>query len=76
LYSPAQLTRTAWGSLHSIDIQPADKISICADLFQMGIGGVNSWGAFPLEKYRFYPKKYTFKMLVQPFNGVHCLDPI
>lgn len=66
-YSPSQLTRTAWGSLHTIDLQEEKNISVCVDLFQMGIGGINSWGAFPLEKYRFYPKNYTFNLLLQPF---------
>ena len=64
-YSPSQLTRTAWGSLHTYDLKPAETISVCVDHFQMGIGGVNSWGAFPLEKYRFYPKNYTFSFLLQ-----------
>ncbi len=64
-YSPTQLTRTAWGSLHTIDLIPEETISLCIDHFQMGIGGVNSWGAFPLEKYRFYPKNYTFSFLLQ-----------
>lgn len=60
-YSPNQLTRTAWGSLHTYDLQKEDAISVCIDYHQMGLGGINSWGAFPLEKYRIYPSAYDFE---------------
>lgn len=59
-YSPEQLTREACGSLHSIDLQQEDTISVCIDYLQMGIGGINSWGALPLEKYRIKPQQYAF----------------
>ncbi|MEL6923140.1 MAG: glycoside hydrolase family 2 TIM barrel-domain containing protein, partial [Bacteroidota bacterium] len=64
-YSPKQLTRTAWGSLHSIDLQVEEKISVCLDHRQMGVGGVDSWGALPLEKYRIFPKPMQFSFTLQ-----------
>ena len=61
-YSPEQLTRAACGSLHTLDLVKESVVSISVDFQQMGVGGIDSWGAFPLEKYRIYPKKYTFEI--------------
>ena len=59
-YSPEQLTRTHWGNLHTIDLEENPTISVCLDGKQMGVGGINSWGALPLEKYRIPVRKYDF----------------
>ncbi|MGK0363374.1 MAG: beta-galactosidase [Saprospiraceae bacterium] len=59
-YSPEALTREKIESLHTIDMQEEDKISVCLDHLHMGIGGENSWGAFPLDKYRVFAKEYKF----------------
>lgn len=32
----------------------------------MGLGGVNSWGALPLEKYRIPYGDYEFSFLIEP----------
>ena len=37
-----------------------------ADLVQMGVGGVNSWGAWPLEAYRLKPVERSFNLLIRP----------
>ncbi len=59
-YSPESLTQEKRGSKHHIDPKKDDEISICLDHFQMGIGGINSWGAYPLDKYRYKAKDYKF----------------
>ncbi len=37
-----------------------------ADLVQMGVGGVNSWGAWPLEAYQLTPQERSFNLLISP----------
>ena len=69
-YSPNSLTRAKRGSLHTIDLVPEDTISVCVDAAQMGIGGINSWGEFPLGHYRMPAKKYSFNILLK---GIKCL---
>ena len=59
-FSPEALTREKRGSLHTIDVQEEDKISVCVDYLHMGIGGENSWGAFPMDKYRISAEECKF----------------
>jgi beta-galactosidase len=51
---------------HSIDVFPRDFIEWHIDLKQMGVGGINSWGAKPLDKYLIYPVDYTFEFIIHP----------
>ena len=37
-----------------------------ADLAQMGVGGVNSWGAWPLPEYLLPTQPRTFRLLIRP----------
>ncbi len=37
-----------------------------ADLVQMGVGGINSWGALPLEEYRLPAAERTFNLMIRP----------
>ncbi len=64
-YSPEQLTRKKRGELHTIDLKKENTISVCIDSKMMGIGGVDSWGAFPLEKYQILPKNYSFTIVLE-----------
>ena len=36
------------------------------DLAQMGVGGINSWGTWPLEAYRLPAKPYDFVFALTP----------
>jgi len=60
----AQKSRSS--SMHSVDIPNRDIVGIHLDLFQMGVGGNNSWGARPIEKYRYPAKEYTFELKIKP----------
>ena len=40
------------------------------DLKEMGVGGVNSWGRWPLAPYRVQPDEYEFVVTLRPLNGV------
>lgn len=44
---------------HPLDLRPSENSVIHLDFQQMGLGGTNSWGQLPLEKYRL------------PANGKH-----
>ncbi len=52
---------------HASDVSPRWEVILCVDLFQRGVGGLHSWGARPLDKYRFrdtdYQYGYTIKVL-------------
>lgn len=51
---------------HSEFIPCVDYINLCIDKVQMGVGGVNSWGALPIDDYRLSYKDYEFIFLLQP----------
>ena len=36
------------------------------DLVQMGLGGIDSWGALPLEKYRLHAQPREFEFILRP----------
>ena len=40
---------------HLNDIEPKNLVELHLDHIHAGVGGDNSWGAKPLEKYLFYP---------------------
>jgi beta-galactosidase len=43
-----------------------DLVSVNIDHRQMGLGGINSWGALPLEKYRLKSGAYGWKFRIMP----------
>lgn len=45
---------------HWSDILPRDEVVLNVDLFQRGVAGLNSWGAKPLDQYRFRDKEYKY----------------
>ena len=55
----------AWGR-HSGDLIPSGKTSVHIQQRQMGLGCVNSWGAWPLEEYRLPYRDYDFTFAIKP----------
>ncbi len=51
---------------HSGELTPRDYTVLSFDMKQMGLGCVNSWGAWPLEEYRIPYDNYTFNVVIQP----------
>ena len=39
------------------------------DLVQMGLGCINSWGAWPRMEHLVIPKEYTFRFVLRPVNN-------
>lgn len=51
---------------HITDIVPGDYVEWCIDYKQMGVGGDNSWGARPLDKYLLFPGEYKYGFVISP----------
>ncbi len=51
---------------HTNDVKPRELTQVDIDMQQMGVGGDNSWGAQPLEKYRLRDKKYEYSFVIKP----------
>jgi len=45
---------------HPSELPRSGDITVNLDYRQMGVGGVNSWGAWPLKKYQLQPKPYSY----------------
>ncbi len=55
---------------HSMDLIPDGQTHVNLDLQQMGVGGVDSWGRWPLEQYRLKAVPRSFDFFVSPvING-------
>jgi beta-galactosidase len=54
---------------HGADLKPEDRISLHIDLAQMGLGGDNSWGFWPLEKYRLPLQEYHYSFRLRLLDG-------
>ena len=57
---------------HSPEIAPSEVTNFCIDERQMGLGCVNSWGAWPQKKYRIPYGDRTFTFIMQPVT--HQID--
>ena len=55
----------AWGH-HSGDLIPAGKTSVHIQQRQLGLGCVNSWGAWPRKEYRLPYQDYDFTFAIKP----------
>lgn len=53
---------------HTIDLEEQSYISLQIDKRQMGVGGDDSWGAYPHEKYRLFYQPYEFEFLMKPIE--------
>jgi len=50
---------------HWKDVKSRWETVLYVDLFQRGVGGLNSWGAIPLNKYRFTAKEYQYSYTIK-----------
>jgi len=53
---------------HSGELEPDESVHLDIDLQQMGVGGINSWGELPLEKYRLPFKDYAYRYIIIPVS--------
>lgn len=53
-------------NIHPADLVKRDQVYVNLDLIQMGVGGDNSWGALPYDRYRVFPKNYSYSFKISP----------
>ncbi|HAU55842.1 DUF4981 domain-containing protein [Sphingobacterium multivorum] len=51
---------------HAADLVKRKQTQVNIDLRQMGVGGINSWGAWPLHEYTLPYKDYSFSFVLKP----------
>ena len=51
---------------HPQELVPSGNTFLHVDAVQMGVGGVNSWGKMPLEKYLIHPVAREFSFTISP----------
>jgi beta-galactosidase len=56
------------GYRHYTEVPREKNVTVNLDYQQMGVGGDDSWGALPHEKYRLMPGEYKYKFVIMPFN--------
>ena len=59
---------------HSPEVAKADLTNLSIDKAQMGLGCVNSWGAWPLENYRVPYGDYDFTFILMPVKNRIVID--
>ena len=51
---------------HPQELKPSGKTFVHVDAVQMGVGGIDSWGAMPLEQYRIPAAPREFRFVLRP----------
>ncbi|MCH5223529.1 MAG: DUF4981 domain-containing protein [Muribaculaceae bacterium] len=52
--------------MHFNEVQPSDYVNLMIDSEQSGVGGINSWGAYPLDQYRIKPGEQKLNIILNP----------
>lgn len=53
---------------HATDLRKSKFTELCIDLAQFGLGGVNSWGTWPLPQHRLGYQDMAFRFRITPLN--------
>ncbi|GHT57227.1 MAG: hypothetical protein K2W79_11060 [Hydrotalea flava] len=53
---------------HAGELKERDLTVLSIDLQQTGVGGINSWGTWPLEKYQLKYKDYSYTFIIKPIQ--------
>jgi len=67
-YTAEDLTQDKRGAKHPVDIAKRDFVSLNLDYGQMGVGGDDSWGAFPHPQYQLRVREYAYAFRLRPFS--------
>ena len=51
---------------HSPEVKQSDLTNLCIDKIQMGLGCIDSWGAWPLPQYQIPYGDYEFSFILSP----------
>jgi beta-galactosidase len=52
---------------HAADLEKRPQTRLNIDLAQMGVGGIDSWGAMPMQRYLLLYDDYRFSYTIEPF---------
>ena len=54
---------------HAAELVERNLVMLHLDRFQMGVGGIHSWGAKPLKEHLFTPdRSYDFSFVLRPYS--------
>ncbi len=53
---------------HSGELTERDRVFVHMDLQQTGVGGIDSWGAWPVETYRIPFANYQYSYWIKPLK--------
>jgi beta-galactosidase len=67
-YTFEDLKGLKWGGKHPSDLAKQDFTDLNIDYGQMGVGGDDSWGARPLQKYTLYSQPYAYTFRLRPLS--------
>lgn len=73
-FTVSQLDYTDNEFRHTVDLIPNDFIDVNVDYKQTGVGGNDSWGARPLQKYTLKSGKYSYSYRIRPIHK--NIDPM
>lgn len=62
----ADLTQSYRGQIHKNQIVPRPGVYLNIDYKQTGVGGIDSWGAWPMDKYILKAGNYAYKFKISP----------
>ena len=66
-YSIETLDEGEWRhQRHPSELETSPFVTLCIDDVQMGVGGINSWGALPLEEHRVHYGSRSFEFTIVP----------
>ncbi len=54
---------------HAFELPRRDFVTLNLDLKQQGVGGDNSWGAWPHEEFLIPCREYSYSFRLRPFSG-------
>lgn len=67
--SIADLTQSYRGQIHKNQIVARPGVYLNIDYKQTGVGGIDSWGAWPMDKYILKAGNYAYKFKISPVEG-------
>jgi beta-galactosidase len=54
--------------IHPADLDVRKEVYVNLDLIQRGVGGDDSWGALPYDRYRVFAKNYSYSFKITPIE--------
>lgn len=63
---PYRMESLEAGYRHYVEVPRTSDVTVNLDYQQMGVGGDDSWGALPHDKYRLFPGEYNYWFVIMP----------